>query len=136
MTPAELSGEVQRIGTLELDALRAEWLRRYNEPIPLRSVAILRMLLAWRIQAAELGGLERATRRNLARKGSGEAEGLNLGHGARLTRVWKGQCHEVIVEHDGFRWEGRSYRSLSAAATAIAGTRWNGPRFFGLRDAA
>jgi hypothetical protein len=37
------------------------------------------------------------------------------------------------VAQDGFRWEGRVYRSLSAVATAIAGVKWNGPRFFGLR---
>jgi len=61
-------------------------------------------------------------------------EGLQLGVGARLRREWQGRTVEVEVEAGGFRWEGRLYPSLSAAATAIAGTRWNGPRFFGLRD--
>ncbi len=40
---------------------------------------------------------------------------------------------EATVEADGFRFEGKSYRSLSAIAEAATGTRWNGPRFFGLR---
>ena len=62
-----------------------------------------------------------------------QAEGLELGVGARLRREWRGRTVEVVVEEDGFRWEERLYPSLSAAATAIAGTRWNGPRFFGLR---
>jgi hypothetical protein len=57
-----------------------------------------------------------------------------LGIGAKLRRNWQGQTVEMVVEEDGFRWNGRTYRSLSAAATAIAGSRWNGPRFFGLRD--
>ena len=62
-----------------------------------------------------------------------QPEGLELGVGARLRREWRGRTVEVVVEEDGFRWEERLYPSLSAAATAIAGTRWNGPRFFGLR---
>lgn len=43
---------------------------------------------------------------------------------------------EAIVETDGFRFEGRLYRSLLAVAEAATGTRWNGPRFFGLRGDA
>lgn len=102
----------------------------------LRSVPILRMLLAWRVQAEMLGGIDGATRRALARKGRIAAEGLDLGIGARLTRQWQGKPVEVIVEAGGFRWDGTLYKSLSAAATAIAGSRWNGPRFFGLRETA
>lgn len=94
----------------------------------------MRMMLAWRIQANALGGLDKTTRRALAKKGSPHAEGLHLGVGARLTRNWKGRKVEVIVEEDGFRFEDRVYPSLSAAATAIAGYKWNGPRFFGLRE--
>ena len=54
--------------------------------------------------------------------------------GARLRREWQGRLVEVEVEPEGFRWQDTLYPSLSAAATAIAGTRWNGPRFFGLRN--
>ena len=60
----------------------------------------------------------------------------HLGIGARLTRSWKGRAVEVVVEEAGFRFEDRVFPSLSAAATAIAGSKWNGPRFFGLRDAS
>ena len=59
-----------------------------------------------------------------------------LGLGATLSRTWKGKRVEVEVVEEGFRWDGTLFPSLSAAATAIAGSRWNGPRFFGLRDAA
>ena len=133
MGKADIAAEVERIGALDLPALRALWAQRYGDPPALRSVSILRQLLAWRIQAEAFGDLDRPTRRALERKGLGEAEGLALGIGARLTRVWQGRTHEVIVEADGFCWEGQMYRSLSAVATAIAGSRWNGPRFFGLR---
>jgi hypothetical protein len=96
----------------------------------------MRMQLAWRVQAEVFGGLDQDTRRALARTGDVEAEGRHLGIGARLSRTWKGRQVEVVVEEQGFRWNEQIFPSLSAAATAIAGSRWNGPRFFGLRDAA
>ena len=135
MTSASVDHLVTEIEQLDLEGLRRFWGQRYGVPPSLRSVAILRMLLAWRVQADALGGLDGDSRRTLARKGKVLAEGLDLGIGARLTRRWQGRTHEVIVEVGGFRWEGRSYRSLSAVATAIAGSKWNGPRFFGLREA-
>ena len=136
MSDTALCAEVSGFAELDLEGLRQEWARRYGAPLPLRSVPILSLMLAWRVQADAHGGLASETRRATARKGKLRAEGLALGIGARLTRQWQGRTHEVLVEADGFRWEGRHYKSLSAAATAIAGSRWNGPRFFGLRDAA
>lgn len=130
-----VSCEVANLETLDLESLRKEWVRRYGATPSLRSVPIMRMLLAWRTQAAELGGLDHESRRTIARKGAIRAEGLNLGIGARLARHWKGREIEVVVEAEGFRWGDNLYPSLSAAASAIAGSRWNGPRFFGLRDA-
>lgn len=133
---ANLAEEVDYLEDMGLEALRKEWARRYGAAPSLRSGVILRMMLAWRIQAEAGAGLDTDTRRALVRKGKIKAEGLDLGIGARLTRNWQGRQVEVIVEADGFRWEGQRYRSLSAAATAIAGSRWNGPRFFGLREGA
>jgi hypothetical protein len=125
--------EVEALAGLDLEGLRAAWRGRYGCPPPLRSVELLRLMLAWRIQAEAFGALDRETRRRLKRRGATEAEGLSLGVGARLRREWQGRVIEVEVEATGFRWQGTLYPSLSAAATAIAGTRWNGPRFFGLR---
>ena len=136
MSPVELSAEISRIGALDLSGLREIWEQRYGASPTLRSAEILRRLLAWRIQAEDSGGLDRLTRRLLARKRVEDAEGFHLGVGARLTRIWNGREVEVIVENDGFRCDGRLFASLSAAATAIAGSRWNGPRFFGLRARA
>lgn len=125
---------VTDIEDMDLDELRTFWGKRYGAPPSLRSEPILRMMLAWRIQADDLGGLDQDTRRTLSRTGAVEPEGKHLGIGARLTRNWKGRKVEVVVEEGGFRWEDQVFPSLSAAATAIAGSRWNGPRFFGLRD--
>lgn len=133
--PENTAAILKEIERADLDALRSLWARHYGAPSPLRSVPIMRMLLAWRLQAAVSGGLDRETRRALGRKGRVKAEGLDLGIGARLTRRWKGHEVGVVVEAGGFRWNDALYPSLSAAATAIAGSKWNGPRFFGLRDA-
>lgn len=135
MSNARIEDLVVEIGGMDLEALRKAWGRRYGAPPPLRSVPILRMLLAWRMQAEACGGIDAETRRLLERSGRARAEGLEFGIGARLTRIWDGREIEVVVEAQGFRWQDQLYPSLSAAATSIAGTRWNGPRFFGLREA-
>lgn len=132
--PADCDRRVEALMELDLEGLRAEWRRHHGSPPALRSVAVLRMLLAWRIQASAAGGLDNDSRRQIARKGRVAAEGLELGIGGRLTRTWQGREVEVVVEAAGFRWNGTLYPSLSAAASAIAGSRWNGPRFFGLRQ--
>jgi Protein of unknown function (DUF2924) len=54
--------------------------------------------------------------------------------GTIFSREWNGQLHQVTVLPDGFAWNGKIYPSLSKVAFAITGSRWNGPRFFGLRD--
>jgi hypothetical protein len=126
--------DVAHLEALDLEGLRNAWRDHYGDPPALRSPHLLRLMLAWRLQADALGGIDRATRRKLARTGPVQAEGLDLGPGTVLARDWQGRRVEVVVEDDGFRWQGRRFASLSAAATAIAGTRWNGPRFFGLRD--
>jgi hypothetical protein len=136
MSEAEVEHLVAEIGRMDLELLREFWRERYGAPPPLRSVPLMRMQLAWRVQAEAFGGLDHDTRRALTRNGAVEVEGKHLGTGARLTRIWKGQQVEVVVEEQGFRWKDQLFPSLSAAATAIAGSRWNGPRFFGLRDAA
>lgn len=135
LAPANVEQMVLEIGAIDLEALRAMWRERYGTPPALRSAPIMRMLLTWRLQSEVLGGLDTETRKALARTGAAQPEGRALGIGAILTRNWKGHKVEVVVEEGGFRWDGHLYPSLSAAATAIAGSRWNGPRFFGLRDA-
>ena len=135
MRSASVETLVADIEAMGLEALRSLWWERFGAPPPLRSVPILQMLLAWRIQSEAFGGLDDATRRMMARTGAPEPEGRHLGVGACLTRTWNGRRVEVIVEERGFRWEDRLFPSLSAAATAITGSRWNGPRFFGLRGA-
>ena len=56
--------------------------------------------------------------------------------GTVLVREWDRRSQRVMVMSDGFAWNGQTYDSLSKVAFAITGTKWNGPRFFGLRDKA
>lgn len=126
--------DIAALESLDLEGLRATWSAHYGAPPRLRSVELMRLMLAWRLQADVRGGLDRETRRRLGRTGPVQPEGMDLGIGTVLSRDWQGRRVEVIVERDGFRYEGQLFRSLSAAATAIAGSRWNGPRFFGLRE--
>lgn len=126
--------DLEHLEQASLSELRSLWESSYGPPPPLRSVDLLRLMLAWRLQADRDGGLDPALRRKLAGTGPVQAEGMELGVGTVLSRMWKGQRVEVVVEAGGFRTGGDLYPSLSAAATAIAGTRWNGPRFFGLRE--
>jgi hypothetical protein len=127
---AELLRRLQAAG---LQELRGEWERRYGAAPRLRSPDLLRRILAWRIQAADEGGLDRAARRMLA--GSRAGPEALLAGGAIITREWKGVRHEVEVADGGYIYNGERWKSLSEVARAITGTRWNGPRLFGLRHA-
>jgi hypothetical protein len=101
-------------------------------------------VLAYRLQADYLGDLDTESQRLLDRSVSAEDAGqraVNLGRrnaklrpGTVLGREWNGRMQRVTVLTDSFSWNGKTYPSLSKAAFAITGTRWNGPKFFGLRD--
>ena len=91
-----------------------------------------------------LGDLDGESQRLLDRSGSPEDAGKRAVDSSRLTadvrpgtmlaREWNGRMQRVAVLADGFAWNGKTYPSLSKVAFAITGTRWNGPKFFGLRD--
>jgi hypothetical protein len=103
---------------------------------------LLRRSIAQRIQERAYGGLSQDSRRLLRQmikavrgKPNGKLElPRRIKAGSELVRTWRGTTHRVKVTADGFAFEGETYASLSEIATKIAGTRWNGPRFFGLRS--
>ena len=129
--PPSVQSDVAGLGSMGLHELRRIWRARFGEPPKLRSVELLRHLLAWRIQAAALGGLDRQTRNALKRNPRSGAQG-RLQLGTRLAREYRGVEHLVEVGEEGYRYRGRVYASLSVVAREITGTRWNGWRFFGL----
>jgi hypothetical protein len=125
---------LRRLQAADLRELRSEWEQRHGAAPRLRSADLLRRLLVWRIQVAEQGGLDRVTRRLLA-GGAAGSETL-LSEGTVITREWKGVRHAVEVADGEFIYRGERWKSLSEVARTITGTRWNGPRFFGLREGA
>ena len=140
-----LNIEIARLRGLDVGELRARWhtvFRRRAPPHLPRH--LLFRILAYRLQADRLGDLDADSRRLLNRIGSGSPDGTDrlvadlnrprtqLRPGTLLTREWEGHLQQVMVLADGFSWNGQTYPSLSQVAFAMTGTRWSGPRFFGL----
>jgi hypothetical protein len=140
-----LDAEIAALRDLDVGGLRSRWHTVFGRPAPPHlSRYLLFRILAYRLQADRWGDLDTESRRLLDRAESPEKAGQSavslsrhiaeLRRGTLLGREWNGQMHRVAVLADGFAWNGNTYSSLSQIAFAITGTRWNGPRFFGLRD--
>jgi hypothetical protein len=125
--------------------LKAQWRDLFDSEPPPFNRRYLESRLAYRIQELAYGGLKPETIRRLERLGE-ELDGGDRKKsriradampivGTRLIREWQGVEQIVTVTADGFEWQGRPYKSLSAIARAITGTRWNGWTFFGVRGA-
>jgi hypothetical protein len=137
--------EIARLRDFDVGALRARWHTVFGRrPSPHLPRHLLFRVLAYRLQADRFGDLDTESRRLLDGAGSPEDAGrraadpnrltTDLRPGTMLAREWNGRMQRVTVLADGFAWNGKTYPSLSKVAQAITGTRWNGPRFFGLRD--
>ena len=129
-----LEAEIQRVEAMPLSGLRTLWAARWGAPPRFRSVDLLRRLIAWRLQAEHFGGLVADTKIMLRRFSMPRPPGPPPG--SRLTREFRGVLHHVDVGEHAFTYQGTSYGNLSAIARTITGARWNGPKFFGLRDTA
>ena len=147
-TKASIEDEIAHLRGLDLKGLRSRWLSEFQRPpgehLPRH---LLFAIIAYRIQAARLGDLDHATMQVLdqtdpkesgaamsARLVSFDQKRTELTPGTVLVREWDRRSQRVMVMADGFAWNGQTYDSLSKVAFAITGTKWNGPRFFGLRD--
>ena len=144
-TADAVAARLQALEQMDYATLRSAWRRLYRSPAPKRVARDLLMLgVAWKIQEQAHGGLGAATKRRLAELAKTlERDGdvtrnrvARLKPGAKLVREWRGKAHTVIVVEDGFEWNGRHWRSLSAIAREITGVHWSGPRFFGLNGKA
>jgi len=134
--------ELARLSELSLSELREIWLQRIGAPAPATSAEVTRRWLAWELQAQVRGGLDAPTRRRLRQIAKalradpevGRAHQPTPAPGRVLMREWNGVTHRVLVLDEGFSCNGERYSSLSEIALRITGTRWSGPRFFGLRQ--
>ena len=134
---AAIEAEVDQIRSLGIDALRKRWRLMFGA-VPPKGLTkdILGRMIAYRIQEEAFGGLDRETIKLLDRLANGEKSNeLNrrLKAGTVLVREYNGERHTVTIMPDGFSWREATYSSLSVIAQTITGTKWNGPRFFGLR---
>lgn len=142
-TDDAIEAQVARIQSMNIAELRDMWRsERKGEPPKAFGPDLLRRSLAYHVQEKAHGGLDAKTARLLKHLIAQSANNngrivlpRRIKVGAILVRNWQGKRHQVTVEADGFRHGSQSYSSLSEIARVITGTRWNGPRFFGLRSA-
>ncbi len=138
----DLSKKLMALAELDTTVLWREWRRLYRShpPVHIRRDLLI-LAIAWKLQERVYGGLTAAQKRKLAGiskelRQNGDLSGslaIRVKPGMRLVREWRGKTHTVLVLEDGFEWNGERRRSLSAIAREITGTRWSGPRFFGLQ---
>jgi len=125
------------LATMSSAQLREDWQRVVKTPAPQLSRAMLRLALAWEIQARAHGGLSRTTQQKLAQIVAGNTRTTSVSAGTQFIREWQGKVHVVTIDGDNVvRWNDGTYNSLSEVARAITGTRWSGPAFFGLKKRA
>ena len=135
--------QIEALEDLPRDELVKRWIKIHgslppkgmNNPILVRSAT-------HQLQAKRFGALKSSTCKTLLVIANGEAHKTSLATkselkaGMRLMREWHGRTHQVEVLEKGFEWRGQVYSSLSSVAKSITGTKWSGPRFFGLIDGA
>jgi hypothetical protein len=141
---AALQAEIGRLPALSLLELRNCWKALFGHPAPksLRRNFLARAV-AYQMQVEVYGGLSVATKRRLREIAnavrSGDSNGIlgatRIRPGTQMIRQWQNTTHTVTALAEGFEWNGRTYKSLSAVANAITGTNWNGFAFFGIKRA-
>lgn len=142
---AKVLAQLAALRTAPVPALKARWRELFETEPPPYNRRFLESRLAYRIQELAYGGLSRETQERLralgraydAKDASTKRKLLTDNRpvaGTRLIREWEGVEHCVTVRQKDFEYLGKPYKSLSAIARAITGTRWNGWIFFGLKN--
>jgi hypothetical protein len=142
--PEGVLSQIAALKSAPAGALKARWRELFGAEPPPYNRRFLESRLAYRLQELANGGLSADTARRLEAIGaelpakSGKAARQAISDrpitGTRFIREWKGVEHQVTVRDSDFEYQGRPYKSLSAVARAITGTRWNGLVFFGLKS--
>ncbi len=134
-----LEQRLTALATMSPVQLAAEWQRVLKSSAPAMTPDLLRRGISYRLQEQVHGGLKPSVIRELERVG-GQSDrtapvavaGMHIKPGTRLVRDWGGATHHVLVDEHGFSYRDQRYCSLSEIASTITGTKWSGPRFFGL----
>ena len=138
--------QLATLETMTMEQLHEQWRDLYGGEPPRYRRRFLIKRLAYRLQELFYGGLSEAAKTHLTQVAQGDpvarVESRIAGNlrnkadilpGTRFVRIWKDRRHEVLAHENGFEYDGRMFRSLSAVAREITGTRWNGKLFFGLK---
>ena len=144
---ASIEDEIAQLRDLDLKALRIRWRNAFGKPAPEHLTRyLLFRIIAYRLQPDRFGDLDAETLKVLEQAAGQQPSDVSKGlikldqrrfappPGTVLVREWNRTAHRVLVMPDGYAWTGKTFDSLSQVAMAITGTKWNGPRFFGLRD--
>ena len=135
MASSNLESELAALAALSTAQLHKRWAELTGQALPRVSPAMLRLALAWELQAKAHGRLSRRTQQKLEQLGTAKTETRDVRPGMRLVREWNGTLHVVNVDDDGqISWNNQIWPSLSRVAREITGTRWSGPAFFGLKQ--
>jgi len=138
-----VDAELDRLAVMPIAQLRVRYREVFRtDPPKAFGPDLLRRSIAHRIQDKAYGGLSRTTQRlldQMMKAFSAKPNGKivlprRIKPGSVLVREWKGRSHRVMMLADGFAYDGVTYSNLSEIAGRITGTKWNGPRFFGLRS--
>ncbi len=136
----KLDEKLAGLATMSPAQLREEWQTTFGERAPDFPTSMLRRVIAYKMQEEVLGGLPTSALRMLDVVADGVTPlpdaPIRLKPGSRLLREWNGKIHTVMVDEDGFNFDGRRFASLSHIAREITGSHWSGPRFFGLKRRA
>lgn len=136
-----LEKDLAALATMSPAQLRERWSAAGADSSPAVPTALLRRLLAQRLQEKRHGRLPLLVARELERAAASADKDVPepprpkvaLSTGTRLIREWNGQTIAVEVTDEGFVWNDRTWRSLSLIAREVTGAHWSGPRFFGLK---
>ena len=143
-TTDSVLARIAALKTTPTPELKKQWQQLFDTPPPPYNRRFLESRLAYRIQELQFGGLKPETVAYLEKLGE-QLDGGKIAVrrvrgddrpivGTRLVREYQGIEHCVTVMVDGYEWQGRPFKFLSAIARAVTGTRWNGWTFFGLKS--
>ena len=135
-----ITKKVMSLHTKSTKELKEIYQSVFKEPAPFYASGVhLIPKIAYRMQELAMGGLSKDTKDKLRKIAQGTdptsitPSKQKLLPGVKIRKKYKEMIHEVEVKQQGYEYQGQSFNSLSAIATKITGTKWNGPKFFGLR---
>ena len=141
---------LEELDQLNREELLEKWKELFNTDPPLKvRREFLVKHIVWELQAKKYGGLSFQSKKKLEKLKNELAKEnqisqnsietlknkttLDIKAGTKLIREYQGKKHEVIALEKGFEYKNKFYKSLSAIANEITGSRWNGKVFFGLK---